>query len=129
MKLIKIFTAAPPITSITTTTLIPTTTFTMSGIDHLGKDCNRDSFYTLTSDLTCDGWPYISYEDCKRKCVENELPANCENHPDVIVPSSGCLYASWYISTQWCHLAGNDCILSQDIKVNVWEKPKIPGNK
>ena len=100
-----------------------------SGIDHPGKDCSRDSFYTLTPDAKCDGWSGISYEDCKRHCVKNELPSSCKNHPDISVPLSGCTYATWYKSTQWCHLSGNNCNMFQTTTDNVWEKPKIPGNK
>ena len=94
------------------------------GIDHLGKECNRESFYTLTSDSKCNGWSGISYEACKQKCVQNELPSSCKNHPDVTVPSSGCGFASWNKQANWCHLIGNNCEISENSDRNVWEKLK-----
>ena len=99
----------------------------LSGTDHLGKNCSHDSFYTLTHDAKCNGWEGISYADCQRKCILNELPTPCKNHPNVSAPSSGCGFASWNRKTQWCHLAGNYCILSPDPDSIVWETFKI-GN-
>ena len=99
----------------------------LSGDNHPGKNCSRDSFYTLTHDAKCNGWEGISYADCQRKCILNELPTPCKNHPNVSVPSSGCGFATWNRKTQWCHLGGNYCILSPDPDSIVWETFKI-GN-
>ena len=66
----------------------------LSGNDHLGKNCSHDSFYTLTHDAKCNGWEGISYADCQRKCILNELPTPCKNHPNVSVPSSGSVHLS-----------------------------------
>ena len=92
----------------------------MSGIEHPNTSCNRDSLYTAT-DLICDGWSDISYVDCKMKCIHNEIPASCMNHPDFTVPSEGCAYMFYRESAKWCHLAGNDCIMSEDTSM-IWEK-------
>ena len=97
------------------------------GIDHPGKKCNRDSVYTITPDAKCDGWSGISYEECKKRCKQNELPSSCKNHPDVRVPLSGCGFASWNIQSGWCHLIGNDCEMLESSDRNIWEKLKT-GN-
>ena len=60
--------------------------------------------------------------------MNNELPSSCKNHPDVSVPLSGCVYASWTKNDQWCQLAGNDCNMVGPYTANVWEKPKIGNN-
>ena len=98
-----------------------------SGIDHPGKECKSDSIYTVTPDSKCDGWSGISYEECKKRCKQNELPSSCKNHPDVKVPLSGCGFASWTKQTSWCHLIGNDCEMLESSDHNVWEKLKT-GN-
>ena len=86
------------------------------GIEHPGKACNQESLYT--SGGICNGWSGISYEDCNTKCAKNETPASCSTNN---IPSEGCAYAMHVESSGWCHLAGNDCIMSENTGRIVWE--------
>ena len=95
----------------------------MSGIEHPGKSCDQNSLYTKTGGR-CNGWIGLSYEDCKRKCANNEIPASCTT--STTLPSEGCAYAMHSASTGLCHLSGNDCIMSKWSGKIVWEK-SVPG--
>ena len=90
------------------------------GIEHPGLTCNRESVYTSSYTLNgCDGWSEISYEECKEKCVNNEIPASCKT-PEV--QSESCAYMDYHEISRWCHLAGNGCIMSKKEGAIVWEK-------
>ena len=98
--------------------------FSVPGIDHLGKICSENSWYTKQGD-GCDGWPYTSFEECKTKCVNNEIPDGCQRHK---MPSNGCAFAVYEdhpdFSPGWCQLANESCALSQRSTNSVWEKSK-----
>ena len=87
------------------------------GIEHPGLTCNRQSFYTSSLN-GCDGWSDISFEDCKEKCVNNEIPASCMNQ----VPPEGCAYMDYSERSRQCHLAGNNCTMSEKEGGIVWGK-------
>ena len=103
----------------------PSKTFSVTGIDHLGKVCSDNSFYTRQSDEGCNGWAYTSFEECKTKCINNEVPDGCPRHK---MPSNGCAFAVYDdnpgFSPGWCQLANESCVLSQRSTNSVWEKSK-----
>ena len=95
---------------------------------YVGKECSSISIYTRSPDFKCDGWAYTSFEECKTKCVNNEVPASCQSHPDFVIPPKGCAYAVWDDNPDhhpgWCQLANDNCTLAQKSTGIVWENSK-----
>ena len=60
--------------------------------------------YTYSGTSECDGWSDISLEDCKLKCLKNEMPENCTPPK----PYPECHLIMYVPSTRWCHL-GESC--------------------
>ena len=77
--------------------------------------------YTATGD--CDGWPNVSFDDCKQKCIDNELPnSGCIN------PANKCAYAVWSDNPDWppgwCQLADINCtIVNANNLYITWKNP------
>ena len=34
--------------------------------------------YTLIPDTKCKGWSRTSFDDCKQKCINNDMPDSCD---------------------------------------------------
>ena len=34
--------------------------------------------YTQISDTKCKGWSRTSFDDCKQKCINNDMPDSCD---------------------------------------------------
>ena len=84
--------------------------------------------YTKIPNTPCDGWEQTSYEDCKKKCNNNELPSGCvEGYP------TSCKFVFWHDNPDWqpgwCHLAEDGCMSQSEYTSNsydtyiIWEKP------
>ena len=83
--------------------------------------CKDEYVYTFENGgATCDGWSNLSFEQCKQKCLNNDLPNGCNNKP-----VSGCSYATWYPETRWCHLANELCVIENEHGATLWKNPNI----
>ena len=68
-------------------------------------------------------------EDCKKKCINNELPSSC----GVGKPTNGCKFVFWHDNPDWqpgwCQLAEDGCMTQSEYNSNsydsfvIWEKP------
>ena len=86
--------------------------------------------YTKIPKTPCDGWAQTSLEDCKKKCINNELPSGCSEGK----PTSGCKFVFWHDNPDWqpgwCHLAEDGCMTQSEYTSNsydsyiIWEKPR-----
>ena len=85
--------------------------------------------YTKIPNTPCDGWAKTSLEDCKKKCINNELPSGCSEGK----PTSGCKFVFWHDNPDWqpgwCQLAEDGCMTQSEYNSNsydsyiIWEKP------
>ena len=84
--------------------------------------------YTKIPGTLCDGWAYTSLEDCKKKCINNELPSS----PCVVgKPTNGCKYVFYKGWGGECQLAEDGCMTQSEYNSSfnsynswvVWEKP------
>ena len=103
------------------------------GIEHINKVCSNEkvSIYTDPEGDICPngGWLDITFDECKEKCIRNELPEGC----NIVKPPDGCAFAIWK-STRCghfqkcvgnCKLANSYCIMDKGIDgKNIWENPK-----
>jgi len=87
--------------------------------------------YTKIPNTPCDGWAKTSLEDCKKKCINNELPSDCSEGK----PTSGCKFVFWHDNPDWqpgwCQLAEDGCMTQSEYNSNsydsyiIWEKPEM----
>ena len=84
--------------------------------EYPGKVCTN--IYTHTK--FCNGWP-VSFEECKQKCRNNELPDGCDN------TFNKCAYAVW--SHGRCQLADINCELTAKATAITWKNPYYEGLK
>ena len=47
--------------------------------------------YTQISDTKCKGWSRTSFDDCKQKCINNDMPDSCDKGYGNI----GCRISKW----------------------------------
>ena len=61
--------------------------------------CKPDTDLYTYVHIKCNGWSDISFEDCKQKCLKNEIPENCttsKSNPE-------CHLIQYVHSSGWCH--------------------------
>ena len=105
------------------------------GIEHFNKVCSntKASIYTDPEGDICPngGWLEIMYDECKEKCIRNEIPDGCE----IDKPPGGCAFAVFTGTSPWdypgkCRLANSHCIMDDGnyeemyIADWIWENPK-----
>ena len=89
-----------------------------------GLICTSDTVQTFNvSNPDCDGFPYLSLQECKDKCTDNEMPKGCKKE------NIECKYVIWQpqISQRprHCHLADDNCFRvdrPQNMAYQMWEK-------
>ena len=76
--------------------------------------CKPDTdLYTYVYDQ-CNGWSGISIEECKKKCLRNEIPDNCT--PSIANPK--CQFIQYVQSSQWCH-HGEQCTKFEELSGHI----------
>ena len=69
--------------------------------------CSEKSIYTRFNTTKCDGWGKTSLEECKQKCMKNEIPSDCSRNKEI------CQYVIWVENEDWhpgyCQLANRNC--------------------
>jgi len=80
--------------------------------------CSANSTYTAQHNIQgCDGWQSVTLDDCKQKCLDNEIPAGCSNTNNDV-----CKYVVWDDNRHhggWCQLANENCELVEAIDSDV----------
>ena len=92
--------------------------------------CMPRSVYSARSRISyipgCDGWDYTSLEECKQKCLNNEVPEGCN---ETEIESINCKYVIWDENVfgnekglpGWCELSDNTCEIIT-YRTELWKK-------